>query len=44
MDGEVIDDVMELFLNGLVDVLIVMMIVEFGLDIFNCNMIIIENV
>ena len=44
MDGEAIDDAMESFSNGSADVLIATTIVESGLDIPNCNTIIIENV
>lgn len=44
MDGDEIDDAMEAFSSGTADVLIATTIVESGLDIPNCNTIIIENV
>ena len=44
MDGETIDAAMEKFSSGLADVLVATTIVESGLDIPNCNTIIIENV
>ena len=44
MDGDQIDDAMEAFSSGTADVLIATTIVESGLDIPNCNTIIIENV